>query len=78
MTAIIANFNIIAIDTLWTGSIIMMLIAASFLTIYNLPWSNRELEATHTVFSKRISMIIPFVKNLGQPATRRGPESYAK
>jgi hypothetical protein len=78
MTAIIANFNIIAIDTLWTGSIIMMLIVASLLSIYNLPWSNKELEATHTVVSKRFSMIIPFVKNLGHQTTRRGPESYAK
>lgn len=37
----------LAIDTMHTGLIIILLIAACAMTIYNLPWSDAELTATH-------------------------------
>ena len=37
----------LAMDTIHTGLIIVLLILACAMTIYNLPWSDTELTATH-------------------------------
>ena len=37
----------LAVDTLQTGLIIMLLVLSCALTIYNLPWTHTELTETH-------------------------------